>query len=328
MSLQAVIVHGEIYSFQSEIKKQILVPKHYHTQQKESSKDGKSHDLIEELSGSGTVISSKSMQMHTNLLCIVEKDQHLCFLVLPSLTSRQKEIVPRQHLEDIRDMRFVSNDVVLVWDKDDKVVHFHSDGTVLHQADDEVSKLFKNKVFINAESEIINDTKYIVFNDYINRKYSVLLYDEAGNAQIIGQVNMDKIFEKIRLAIKWNLYKMASLSSNSNQKSNGTEDEKDKDQNTEQESLGDESDPEYGERQAILELGIADKDKLKTKAKRIYDTIRYCADEIRTEGEYVRFFAYYDPNKKEEEQEKKDKEETLRKNLKFEVYKVKNEAVD
>ena len=173
-------------------------------------------------------------------------------------------------------MKFVSNDVVLMLYNDYKVVHFHSDGTVLHQADDEVSKLFKNNVHIEAESEIINDTKYIVFYDECNDNHTVLLYDEAGNAHIIGQVNIDKIFEKIRLAIKWNLYKMASLSSNSNQKSNGTEDEKEKDQNTEQESLGDESDPEYEERQAILELGIADKDKVKTKAKQIYKTTVYC----------------------------------------------------
>ena len=40
------------------------------------------------------------------------------------------------------------------------------------------------------------------------------------------------------------------------------------------------------------------------------------------------FYAYFDPNKKEEEQEKKDKEDTLRKDMNFEVKKVKNEVED
>ena len=59
-------------------------------------------------------------------------------------------------------MIFVSNDVVLVHYNDWKVVHFNADGTVLNQEDDEVSKLFKNKIFIKAESDIINDTKYVL----------------------------------------------------------------------------------------------------------------------------------------------------------------------
>ena len=114
MSLEAGIVDGDIYSFYSEFKKQILVPKHYHTQQKEESKDDKGQELIEVVSGSGKVLSIQPMQMHTNLLCIVRKNRRNCFLILPSYTSRKRDIVPRQHLQYIVKMTFASNDVVLV----------------------------------------------------------------------------------------------------------------------------------------------------------------------------------------------------------------------
>ena len=62
-------------------------------------------------------------------------------------------------------MLFVSSGVVLVHFKDDKVVHFKADGTVLHQVDEEVSKLFEDNVDLECESEILNESKYVVFRD-------------------------------------------------------------------------------------------------------------------------------------------------------------------
>ena len=121
-------------------------------------------------------------------------------------------MVPRQHLRDIVNMKFVSNDVVLVFYSDDRVIHFKSDGTVLHQTDDDVSNLMEGVDF-KAESEIINGTKYIVF--YKHPYFSILLYDESGNAKIVGRVNDDKIRENIKQAIQWLLDEIPQQSSES-----------------------------------------------------------------------------------------------------------------
>ena len=80
----------------------------------------------------------------------------------------------------------------------------------LDKIDEEVSKLFKNRVYIKTESQIINDTKYVLFSDYYFEEYSVLLYNESGNAKLIGQAINPKIRNKIRLTIKWHLFKTAA----------------------------------------------------------------------------------------------------------------------
>ena len=124
---------------------------------------------------------------------MVEKDRRRSFLILPPLTSRKRDIVPRQHLGYITNMTFVSNDAVLVRYDDYKTVHYKTDGTVIYQEDDEVSKLLKSRVHIIAESEIINDTKYVLIFDYGSYNNSVLLYDETGNAKMIGKAIDSKI---------------------------------------------------------------------------------------------------------------------------------------
>ena len=96
------------------------------------------------------------MQAHSNLLCIVKKYDQRCFLVVPFLTSRKTDIVPRHHVESISRMMFVSEEDVLVFYKDDIAVHFKADGSVHHQADEDVRELFEGEVFFKGESEILD----------------------------------------------------------------------------------------------------------------------------------------------------------------------------
>ena len=65
-----------------------------------------------------------------------------------------------------------------------------------------------------GESEILNHTKYVVFRDK-SHNFSILLYDESGNAKIVCQFNRDKFKKKIKQKIKWLLFKMSEQSSES-----------------------------------------------------------------------------------------------------------------
>ena len=113
------------------------------------------------------------MQAHNNLLCIVEKNNQRCFLVVPFLTSRKTDIVPRNHVLSISRMMFVSEDVVLVFYKDDITFHFKTDGSVHHQADEDVRELFEGKVYFMGESEILNKTKYVAFSPQSRKTVSI-----------------------------------------------------------------------------------------------------------------------------------------------------------
>ena len=97
LSLAAIIQKGDIYGLQSEITKKIMVPKNYHRYKTEAPDCEES----DEESSNTKVLSTQSMRAHSNLICIVEKDDQRCFLVLPSKTSRKSEIVPRKHIEEI-----------------------------------------------------------------------------------------------------------------------------------------------------------------------------------------------------------------------------------
>ena len=73
-----------------------------------------------------------------------------------------RDIVPRQDIENIRRMIFVTNEVILVWYSDYKLVYMKSDGTVHHQTESRVKSIRS----IDAETEIVNNTKFLAVQDY------------------------------------------------------------------------------------------------------------------------------------------------------------------
>ena len=58
-------------------------------------------------------------------------------------------------------MIFVTNEVILVWYEDEKAVYMNSDGTVHHQTESRANKI----KYIYAETEIVNNTKFVAVAD-------------------------------------------------------------------------------------------------------------------------------------------------------------------
>lgn len=113
------------------------------------------------------------------------------FDVKPSPGSRKLDIVSTRQIPEITDLLFTTNNDVLAKFSHGKLVHFMSNGTVVHQVEDEVCKHFDTQegepAKIIAESELSDGNKYLTYIEGTNTdQYHVICYDEISMVTKVG----------------------------------------------------------------------------------------------------------------------------------------------
>ena len=91
-----------------------------------------------------------------------KKNELSIFIVRPCLDKRERRVVSQEWI-DYRGMFIVSNDAVLVHLRDYKIVHFKSNGEVIHQKNDITEDLKDSEAY--CESEMINNTKFVAYKN-------------------------------------------------------------------------------------------------------------------------------------------------------------------